>query len=135
MADGDITTITEYGRINIPGSGTSLTGLAGNNKVMVWGQMVATYDTLGLSLDTAGGVRALGVANADFLSLEVRQGGATATANPTDMNLFLAIKDTADKIFIMDQVGADSPAEPSDAESFTVDWFVIGDNAASPELV
>ena len=134
MADGDITTITEYGRIDIPGAGHDLQGVAKNNKVLIWGRIVATYDTLGVALDDRGGIRALGVNVADFLSLEVRQGGATATAVPTDMNLFLAIKDTTDKIFIMDQVGADTPLGPSDAETFTIDYLVIGEDARTPEL-
>ncbi len=136
MADGDITTITELGRINIPGGGTNLGGGSKNNKVLVWGRLIATYDSLGLSLDNIGGITAFGVNKTDFLSLEVRQGGATATANPTDMKLFLAITDAPkDKIFIMDEVGADSPDEPSDAETFTVDWLVFGEDGRSPELV
>ncbi len=135
MADGDITTITELGRIDIPGSGHDLQGVAKNNKVLVWGRIVATYDTLGIALDDKGGVRALGVDTADFLSLEVRYCGSTATTVPTDMNLFLAIKDTTDKIFVMDQVGADSPAEPSDAEAVTVDYLVLGEDSRTPELV
>ena len=137
MADGDITTLKEFGRISIPGGGINVAGASKNNKVMVWGQLVATYDTLGLDLLSRGGLRAFGVATADFWSFDVKQGGATATAVPTSLNGFLAdleLVTTPNRLFIMDQVGADTPLEPSDTESFTINWLVIGDDARAPEL-
>jgi hypothetical protein len=138
MADGDITTITEYGRFAIPGAGHNLQGMAKNNKVLVWGRLVGTYDTLGLALIDRGGLRALGVSVADFWSFTVRYCGSTATTVPTDLKLFLAdleLLTTPGRIFVADEVGQDPPAEPSDAESVTIDFLVIGEDATAPELV
>lgn len=137
MADGDITTMKELGRISIPGGGINVAGADKNNKVMVWGRLVATYDTLGLDLLARGGLRAFGVETADFWSFDVQQGGATATAVPTTKAGFLAdleLITTPNRLFIADQVGADSIAEPSDAETFTINWLVIGDDARAPVL-
>ena len=139
MADGDITTMKEFGRITLPGGGQNVLGQAKNRKVMVWGQLVATYDTLGLDLLARGGLRAFGVESADFWSFWVKQGGATATAVPTNKALFLADLNPSNqttplRLFIADQVGANDIAEPADTETFTVNWLVVGDDAHAPEL-
>ena len=138
MADGDITTLKEFGRMSIPGGGIIRnTSTPTNNKVMVWGQLIATYDTLGLDLLARGGLRAFGVSSADFWSFDVKEGGATATAVPTAKAGFLAdleLITTPNRIFIADQVGADSIAEPGDTESFRINWLVIGDDARVPVL-
>ena len=136
MADGDITTIKEYGRYEIPGGGHSVSGVAQNNKVLVWGQIVGTYVTTGLDLSGAGGCKVFGLTNLDFLTMDVRYCGSTSTTVPTDMNLFLAtLERSSDKIFVADQVGADTPAEPSDAEAVTIDFLVMGESANTPSMV
>ena len=141
MADGDITTITEYGRFEIPGGGHDTSGVAKNNKVLVWGRLVGTYDTLGLSFSAAGSVKALGLTNLDFVTFDVRYCGTTATTVPTDKKLFLACMERTaaatgqDNIFVADQVGQDTPAEPSDAESVTIDFLACGESANTPKMV
>lgn len=138
MADGDITKIIEYGRFAIPGAGHNLVGQAKNNKVMVWGRIVGTYDELGLDLQSRGGLRALGVSVADYWTFNVRYCGATATTVPSNLKLFLAdleLLSTPGKLFVADEVGADTPNEPSPAESVTIDFFVIGEDATAPDLV
>ena len=134
MADGAITQISEYGRIPLSGAGHNLTGEAKNNKVLVWGRIVGTYVTTGLALDTEGGRQALGVFPVDFVSLEVRYCGSTATTVPTDIKLFLANLSEADKIFVADEMGTDTPAEPSDGEAVTIDYVAVGEDNRSPEL-
>ncbi len=138
MADGDITRITEYGRFAIPGAGHNLAGQAKNNKVVVWGQLVGGYKTTGLDLASKGGLKAFGVTTADYFSFTVRYAGATGLVVPANLKLFLADLQqttTVDKIFVADEVGADTPAEPSDADIITIDWFVVGEDATAPELV
>ena len=136
MADGDITTITEYGRFAIPGGGHNTAGVAQNNKVMVWGRLVGTYVTTGLDLAGAGGRKVFGVNKLDFLSMDVRYCGATSTTVPTDIKLFLAtLEESSDKIFVADEVGTDTPAEPSDGESVTIDFIAVGEDAATPRMV
>jgi hypothetical protein len=133
MANGDITEIKELGRLTIPGGGHKAGGVPANDKVMVWGRITATYVSTGISLIGAGGFRALGVTGTgDLVSLQPRQGGATAAAVPTDNNLFLAnlqAKTESGKIFICDQVGQANPAVPGDGDPFTIDYLVVGDDA------
>ena len=135
MADGAITTITELGRVTIPGSGHTRQGVASNNKIMVWGRIVGTYVSTGLDLAARGGRLALGVHTLDHIALETRYCGSTATTVPTDMKLFIANLSEADKIFVHDQMGTDSPAEPTDGEAVTIDYVIIGDDARAPDLV
>ncbi len=132
MADGDITAIEELGRLVLPHGGfVQATGVPSNSKIIVWGRITATYAAAGIDLLAAGGTRALGVLDdPDVLDFVPRQGGATATANPTDNNLFLAdFKPLTDKIFIVDQEGQANPAVPTPSETFTIDYFAIGEDA------
>ena len=48
MANGDITAIKQLGSFTIPGGGNTLTGVSKNNKVMVWGEITATYVSTGI---------------------------------------------------------------------------------------
>jgi len=136
--NGDISQISEYGRFAIPGAGHNLQGMAKNNKVVVWGRIKGLYVTTGLDLDARGGLRALGVSTADYFSLTVRYTGATGAVVPTDLKLFLADLQqttTVDKIFVADQVGTDAPAEPSNADIITIDYFIVGEDVTAPDLV
>jgi hypothetical protein len=136
--NGDISQIVEYGRFAIPGAGHNLTGAAKNNKVMVWGQLKGKYVTTGLDLNERGGIRALGVSTVDYYTLTVRYAGSGGTTVPADELLFLADLEqalTPGKIFVADQVGADSIAEPSDGDIITIDYFIVGEDITAPELV
>jgi hypothetical protein len=136
--NGDISQISEYGRFAIPGAGHNLTGTAKNNKVIVWGRIKGLYKTTGLNLAARGGLRALGVSTADYFTLTVRYTGAAGTTVPTDLKLFLADLQqttTVDKIFVADEAGTDNPAEPSDADIITIDYFIVGEDVTAPELV
>ena len=134
MADGTITSIKELGRFAIPGSGHNLNGVAKNNKVMAWGALVGTYAAAGMDLRAEGGIQALGVSVADFISLTVRYAGSTATTVPADQTLFLANLDESDKIFVCDQVGTANPAVVTPGESVTIDYFVFGEDTSQPDM-
>ena len=142
MAAGDITTIKEFGRYSIPGGGVNQGGAPVNNKVMVWGTIEGTYDgTVGLNLDARGGFGALGLTNMDFFSFDVREAGVSGTrTNPTQQALFRVGRENENgggsvgKLFVIDEVGAASPAEPSDNDLITLNFLVIGDDASAPVL-
>ena len=134
MANGDITSIEELGRYTIPGAGHNLAGVAKNNKVLVWGRLTGLYVSTGLDLAAEGGKLALGVEPADHINLSVRYTGATGTTVPADQTQFLANLDSSDKIFIVDQVGTADPAIPTAGDTIVIDYFVIGEDARSPEL-
>ena len=135
MASGDITSIKELGRFAIPGAGHSLSGIAKNNKVMAWGEIKGSYVSTGLNLANEGGVHALGVTSADFISLTVTKTGSLGTTVPTALNGFLANLDVAHKIFIVDQVGQDNPAVPTAGDLITVQYFVFGEDSSTPAMI
>jgi hypothetical protein len=136
-SNGDITQISEYGRFAIPGAGHNLTGAARNNKVIVWGRIKGLYVTTGLDLNAKGGLRALGVSTVDYFTLTVRYAG-TGLVVPSDEKLFLADVEqalTPGKIFVADEVGADSINEPSNGDIITIDYFIVGEDITAPDLV
>ena len=133
MADGAITAIEELGRTLLPSSGlVGVSSVPTPHKIMVWGRITCTYVSTGVDLGSEGGISALGIkGRPDFLSLIPRQGGATATANPTSLNGFMAeleVDRTTELIFIVDEVGNNSPTTPTDGETFTIDYFVVGED-------
>jgi hypothetical protein len=133
MADGDITAIEELGRTLLPSSGfVGVSSVPTPHKVMVWGRITCTYAAAGVDLGSKGGIAALGIKERpDFLHLQPRQGGATATANPTALKGFLAnleVDRTTELIFIVDEVGADSGTPPTAGETFTIDYFAVGED-------
>ena len=131
MANGDISAIEELGRTVLPAGGfVGITGTPSNSKIIVWGRITATYVSTGINLGAEGGTLALGIKEApDFIHLSPRQGGSTATTNPTSENGFLAnLKPLTNLIFIVDQMGQANPAVPSDGETFTIDYFAVGED-------
>lgn len=142
MGDGLITTIKIAGSYAIPGGGKNLTGQAVNNKIMVWGTLEGTYHaTIGLDLTTRGGLRALGVSTCDFYTFEVRQAGVAGTrTNPSSLKLFKAGRESetgggnVGSIFVFDELGQGSPAQPSASDLITLNFLVIGDDANAPVL-
>jgi hypothetical protein len=135
MANGDITSIKELGRFTIPGAGHTLSGIARNNKVMCWGEIIGSYVSTGINLENEGGLHALGVTSADFISLTVTKTGAAGAILPTQQLGNLANIDAANKIFICDSVGADNPAVPTAGDIITIQYFVFGDDSSTPALV
>jgi hypothetical protein len=133
MGNGDISAIEELGRTALPSGGfVGVSAVPTSHKVMVWGRITCLYATTGVKLGAEGGMAALGIkGKPDFLSLIPRQGGATATANPTALKGFMAnleVDNTTELIFIVDEVGADSGTPPSAGETFTIDYFVVGED-------
>ena len=133
MADGDITAIEELGRTLLPSSGlVGVSSVPTPHKILVWGRITCTYVSTGVNLGAEGGIGALGIkGRPDFLSLIPRQGGATATTNPAALTGFLAeleVDKTTELIFIVDEVGANSGTTPTDGETFTIDYFAVGED-------
>jgi hypothetical protein len=133
MASGDITAIEELGRTTLPHSGVVAGGgVPTSHKIMVWGRITCTYVSTGVDLGAKGGTAALGIkGRPDFLHLQPRQGGATATANPTSLAGFMAnleVDWTTELIFIVDEVGANSGTPPGNGDSFTIDYFAVGED-------
>ena len=130
MADGDITAVKELGRFTIPGGGSTLAGVAKNNKVMVWGEITATYVAAGLDLDGVGGVAAFGVDVLDYVDFEVSNIDGNDPATVIMFSAYLAR--ATNKIFMLDDTGGD--AKPEDAEAVTLKYLACGDSNAAPEL-
>lgn len=130
MADGDIVHIKELGRVTIPGGGRSTSGAARQNKVIVWGELNATYVSTGINLSALGGVAALGVTTLDFSKFEAKYVDGN---DPATVTLFAAnLATDEDKIYVLDDIGGG--AKPEDAEIIVLQYFVIGDSNAAPEL-
>ncbi len=136
MANGDVTHVKELGRSRVEGGGSTLGGISKNNKVLVWGEISASYAATGIAMNGVGGVRALGLTTLDFIQLEVKGAGAAGTTEPADDALFLAnYKRTTDKIFVVDQVGASDPAVPTAGDLLVISYFASGESASAPDLV
>jgi hypothetical protein len=135
MANGDITSIKELGRFAIPGAGHTLSGIAKNNKVLVWGEIIGSYVSTGINLENEGGLHALGVTSADFISLTVTKTGAAGTTLPTQQLGNLANIDAANKIFLCDSVGADNPTAVAAGDIITIQYCVFGDDSSTPAMV
>lgn len=130
MANGDITHIKELGRITIPGGGRTTSGVPRQNKVIVWGELRGIYVTTGLDLSAMGGVVALGVTTLDFSKFEVKYSNAL---DPATVTIFAANLATGeDKIYVLDDLGGG--AVPGNAEIVVLQYLVIGDSNAAPEL-
>lgn len=130
MADGDITHIKQLGSFTIPGGGNTLTGVAKNNKVIVWGEIRATYVAAGISFDDAGGITALGLSALDFIRFEVSL--LDGNDNATQVHFLASLAVDEDKIYLLDNVAGD--AKPENAEVVYLKYLACGDSTAAPEL-
>ena len=130
MANGDITHIKELGRSPLPGGGHTLTGVAKNHKVMVWGEISGSWadGTTGLNLSAKGGVRALGLETLDFVSFNVRTVDGTANV---DEAIHTAEFDVTNNIIV---VVVDGLTNPTAGNVCVVRYFAIGDGIAAAEL-
>ncbi len=134
MANGDITHIKELGRFSLPGGGHTTAGVPKNNKVLVWGEIQASYVSTGIDLAAMGGVEALGVSTLDFITFETRYSGATAIDPTSDLQYLSNLAVDENKIFVADQLGASDPAIPSDGDLVTLRYLVLGDTNAVADL-
>ena len=131
MADGDITAIKVLYRQPLSG-GKTVTGGGANDKVLVVGEITATYLAAGIAVNKVGGPNAFGVRNIDFLKLEAVTSGSTYTDARA---ISIADYDHVNqKIFYVIDEGAGSPADPNDAVVVTMRFLCIGDDAGAPEL-
>ena len=125
MANGDITKIKILSKVKLPGGGHTTAGVAKNNKVMVTGEITATYVSTGINLANEGGVKALGANSADFIKFTL---GTTDGSAIADDKLYLIQLDHADGlIYMLEDIGAANAAAPTDADSVTLKYLLVGD--------
>ena len=138
MADGDITSVVILGRTVLPGGGHTLTGGSVNNKVLVWGQINASYHSSGIDPASSTGVfgtsgtlaGALGLATLDTISFNL---AATDELVMVDDKLYLfsAATDAVGLIFAIEDVGANGSTAPGNADVLDLRFFAIGDDAVA----
>jgi hypothetical protein len=117
-----ITAIKVLSRQTVPGGGSSLTGVAKNNKQIVSGEITGGYlSAEGLDLEAKGGPAALGLETIDFISFDVKtvngtasvaNGVVTATYNHNLHRIFPAL---------------DGDTKPTDAQVCVVKFLAVGD--------
>jgi len=134
MADGDITSIKELGRYTLPGGGFTTAGVAKNNKVVAWGEIIGTYKSTGIDLTAKGGSLALGVSEIDFIDLTVTKTGVAGTTVPVSDKLSLANINATWKIFVVDEEGQANPAVPTAGDIITIQYMVMGDDTRTVEF-
>lgn len=131
MADGDVTAIKVLYRQTLSG-GVNATGGGANDKVLVVGELTATYLEAGIAVNKVGGPGAFGVTNIDVLKLEAVTSGSTYT---DARQISIASYDHVNqKIFYVIDEGAATPADPADAVVVTMRFLCIGDDAGAPVL-
>jgi hypothetical protein len=131
MADGDITAIKVLYSQSL-GGGQDESGVKKNTKRLVCGEITATYVSTGLAVEKLGGANAFGVDKLDFLKLQVIR---LDTTYPDAEALPVANYDVVNqKIFIVADEGAASPAKPNDAVACIIRFLACGDDADAPEL-
>jgi hypothetical protein len=134
MAAGDVTHIKILGKFTIPGGGSTLTGVAKNNKVMIWGELEGEYDAAGngINLTPRGGAAtAFGLETLDHLSLTVKTSNAVDAAATVLQSAQLAVD--ADNVFV--SIDDAEGTEPTDSHAVIISFFAIGDSAATVESV
>ena len=133
MADGDITAIKQLGRIQLPGGGNTIGGVQKQNKIVVWGQITATYVSTGINLSNEGDVKALGVDNLDFLEIVVDVNSTDDNIDKDNLTL-VNLDTTNDLIFALESLGQANAAAPGNADAMTLRYWAIGDAADAAEL-
>ncbi len=133
MADGDITAIKQLGRIQLPGGGNTTAGVQKQNKILVWGQITATYVSTGINLSNEGGVKALGVDNLDFVEIVVDVNSTDDNIDKDNLTL-VNLDTTNDLIFCLESLGQTNAAAPGNADAMTFRYWAIGDAADVADL-
>ena len=131
MADGDITAVKILYRHPF-GGGRDDAGLRVNEKVLVVGEITATYVSGGIAVNKMGGVNCFGLTNLDFLKLETVL--VTTTSSDAEAIQIAGYDTVNQKIFIVEDEGAATPAVPSNADAIKLRFLAIGDNAEAPVL-
>jgi len=125
MANGDITAIKILSKVKLPGGGFTPAGVVKNNKVLVTGQITATYVSTGIVLSAEGGVKALGADTADFIKFTL---GTTDGQAIADDKLHLWQLDHADGlIYGIEDIGQADAAAPTDGDAVTLNYLLVGD--------
>ena len=132
MANGDITAVKILYKHAL-GGGQNALGVKKNSKVLVVGEITATYVEAGISAAKAGGDCVFGVSEGlDFVKiLPYSINGAYPTGNA----LFKADYDVNGKlIFLLNNVGNATAAVPTDGHVCVLRFVAIGNDAEAPEL-
>ncbi len=133
MADGDITAVKVLYRQTL-GGGQNASGNKKNDKVLVVGEITATYVSGGIACNKysvgSGGV--FGVTNIDFVKIEPTL--IQTAASSDDSLLVLSADPTNQKIFLSEDLGVANPAIPSDQDAIILKFICVGDDAGTPEL-
>jgi hypothetical protein len=130
MADGDITAVKVLYKHEL-GGGKTTAGAGVQSKVLVVGEITATYVSTGIACNKQGGPSVFGVTTLDYVSLEPRL--IAAAVGSTAESLFHASYDYVNnKIFMQVDVGAANPAVPSDADAIKIRFLAVGDSANTP---
>jgi hypothetical protein len=126
MADGDITSIKQLGRVLLPGGGNTTSGKQVQQKILVWGTIACSYHSTGVKLnDVNGTIKALGVDTLDFIDFELRAyNGAAATEEELHM---VAFNRSTNKIFALENVGDDTVVAITNADVLELRYFAVGD--------
>jgi hypothetical protein len=127
MANGDITSIKILGRVVLPGGGQTNTGVAKQNKTIVWGEIIGTSAATGFDLAgyESGGVKMLGLETLDVIDFEFRSVSGSAMAND---KLYLAdLNRDTNKIFMLEDVGAADSIVPTAGDTIKLRFLAIGD--------
>lgn len=131
MADGDITAVKILYKQSL-GGGQDYNGIKKNSKALVVGEITCTYVAAGVACNKAGGDSVFQLENVDFVKILPL---TIAAAYPTAGKCFVASYDTVNnKIFLIEDLGANGAAEPSDADACVLRFVAIGDDADAPEL-
>ena len=132
MANGDITAVKVLYRQTLSG-GKNVSGFGANDKVLVVGEITATYVAAGIAVDKLGGPGAcFGVRNIDILKLETVSSNAVNTA--TEAIQLASYDHENQKIFYVVDEGQATPVEPTDGHAILLRFFCIGDDAGAPSL-
>jgi hypothetical protein len=131
MANGDISAVKVLYRQSL-GGGQDAAGVKKNTKTLIVGEITALYVSTGIAVNKFGGASAFGVDNLDFVKLQVIR---LNTTYPDAGALQIAGYDvTNQKIFVVADEGAGSPAKPNDGVTCVIRFLACGDDADAPEL-
>jgi hypothetical protein len=131
MANGDITAVKVLYSQSL-GGGQDENGTKKNTKRFVVGEITATYLDAGIAVNKLGGPNAFGVDKLDFVKLQMIR---INTTYPDAEALQIANYDvTNQKIFIVADEGAGTPANPDVGATIVISFLACGDDADAPEL-
>ena len=131
MANGDITAVKVLYRHTLSG-GRNAAGAGANDKVLVVGEITATYVAAGIAVDKLGGPACFGVTNIDLLKLEAVSSNAVFTGS--EVISIAGYDHINQKIFYVVTEGAATPAVPTDGHAILLRFLCIGDDAGAPAL-